>query len=184
MFIDTKEIKIQLDISQLDYDKITDAIIDTIKEKSSDELLDRVFSNLWYKTEEKLYNLIAEHMSDILTKKYGFSIMENAYNGSYNKKLMIYDYEKYRYNPNLNKDRISSSKKKKNEQMNFKGLYNKRNKSFCFDNNSGNNSFDSVGGWDGNLVNENEKKIKRKELNSALNEKNKKRQKFLDKINS
>ncbi len=95
-----------------------------------------------------------------------------------------YDYEKYRYNPNLNKDRISSSKKKKNEQMNFKGLYNKRNKSFCFDNNSGNNSFDSVGGWDGNLVNENEKKIKRKELNSALNEKNKKRQKFLDKINS
>lgn len=96
MFIDTKEIKIQLDISQLDYDKITDAIIDTIKEKSSDELLDRVFSNLWYKTEEKLYNLIAEHMSDILTKKYGFSIMENAYNGSYNKKLMIYDYEKYR----------------------------------------------------------------------------------------
>ncbi len=95
-----------------------------------------------------------------------------------------YDYEKYRYNPNLNKDRINSSKKKKNEQMNFKGLYNKRNKSFCFDNNSGNNSFDSVGGWDGNLVNENEKKIKRKELNSALNEKNKKRQKFLDKINS
>ena len=95
-----------------------------------------------------------------------------------------YDYEKYRYNPNLNKDRISSSKKKKNEQMNFKGLYNKRNKSFCFDNNSRNNSFDSGGGWDGNLVNENEKKIKRKELNSALNEKNKKRQKFLDKINS
>ena len=95
-----------------------------------------------------------------------------------------YEYEKYKYDPNLNKNRVYSSKKNKNERMNFKGLFNKRNKSFCLDNNSRNNSFDSKGGWDGTIVSDNKKKIKRKELISALDEKNKKRQQFLNKINS
>ena len=95
-----------------------------------------------------------------------------------------YDYDKYKYDPNLNKNRVISSNKNKNERMNFKGLYNKRNKSFCLDNNSRNNSFDSKGGWDGTIVDDNKKKIKRKELISVLDENNKKRQQFFYKINS
>ena len=92
-----------------------------------------------------------------------------------------YNYEKYKYNPNLNTNRIYSSKKSnRNYLYNYRGLSNNRNHSFSLDNSSSrNNSFDS-GLLDGSQM----PQVKRSDLNSALNERNRNRKKFLDKINS
>ena len=92
-----------------------------------------------------------------------------------------YNYEKYKYNPNLNTNRIYSSKKSnRNYLYNYRGLSNNRNHSFSLDNcSSRNNSFDS-GLLDGSQM----PQVKRSDLNSALNERNRNRKKFLDKINS
>ena len=105
-------------------------------------------------------------------------------NSPQRKEDIKYNYEQYKYNPNLNKDRVKSSRKtKRNDLINFKGLSNNRNHSFSLDNNSANNSFDSGGGWDGKIRGQ-IPQVKRSELNSALNERNKNRKKFLDKVNS
>ena len=95
-----------------------------------------------------------------------------------------YNYDKYKYNPTLNKNRVYSSKKNnKNDLFNFRKL-NKKNHSFCLDNSSnGNNSFDSGGAWDGNIIKDQMPQIKRSDLNSAINERNNSRKQFLDKIN-
>ena len=92
-----------------------------------------------------------------------------------------YNYEKYKYNPNLNTNRINSSKKSnRNYLYNYRGLSKNRNHSFSLENSSSrNNSFDS-GLLDGNQI----PQVKRSDLNSALNERNRNRKKFLDKINS
>ena len=96
-----------------------------------------------------------------------------------------YNYDKYKYDPSLNKNRIYSSKKNnKKDLFNFRALY-KRSNSFSLDNSSnGNNSFDSGGPWDGTVIKDQMPQIKRSDLNSALNERNNNRKKFLDKINN
>jgi hypothetical protein len=95
------------------------------------------------------------------------------------------NYDKYKYNPNLNRNRVYSSKKtNRNDLYNFRGLSNNKNHSFCSNDSSRNNSFDSGGGWDGNLLKNQMPQVKRSELNTAINERNINRKKFIDKINS
>ena len=107
-------------------------------------------------------------------------------NSPTNKKDVKNNYDKYKYNPSLNKNRVYSSKRSnKNGLYNFRGASNKRNYSFCLDNSSSSKkNLDGGDDWEGNILKDQMPQVKRSELKSALNERDKRRKKFLDNINS
>ena len=107
-------------------------------------------------------------------------------NSPTNKKDVKNNYDKYKYNPSLNKNRVYSSKRSnKNGLYNFRGASNKRNYSFCLDNSSSSKkNLDGGDDWEGNILKDQIPQVKRSELKSALNERDKRRKKFLDNINS
>ena len=89
-------------------------------------------------------------------------------------------YNQYKYNTNLNRNRVKSSVKNNNanDYLNYTGAHN----SFILDNNnqSNNSTFDSGNAYLKDQV----PQIKRSDLNNALSQRNRNRQKFLDNINS
>ena len=151
---------------------------------SSNSHLDNMRSKFSSKPNQSK-NLLSDFKTKNNNSKYKIinSNSKSRINSPKDKNDVKYNYENYNYKPNLNKNRIFSSKKNvnRNNLYNFRGLSNRKNYSFSLDNSSNGNSLDN---WDGNILNGQTPQIKRSELNSALDERNKRRKKFLDNINS